>query len=217
MHLDQRTCPGFVDLELAKGPAIAIRYIPVHQNWRGEAHDLRLLDDTQVLADLVGLDTLLWNEDRFRPLAGEPWKGRPDHPQNLLLAPSLTVPGKRRLAIIDFSEAFGGDVLAVRDGSQTLPPEAPTVLGTFPAFQRLIRRDQVQAFCTRLQDLLDVSWSTAVNRIPLEWVRGTDHFAITTWLQRRRTVVVRLLEQWLEPIYFGQQRLDLDTETAADG
>lgn len=151
------------------GPAFVTRF----ENgtpWGGTAVELVALENTEVLAGIVVLDTWLLNCDRYRPEGDKTRRNT----RNVFLSSRDAAKGKFRVVAMDHTHCFTcGRAITKAIGHIDRVQDA-RLYGHFPEFRPHATHEAVRRFAKRLSDLDKRTVDGFLAEIPKPWDVSTD-------------------------------------------
>ncbi|HWL89211.1 MAG TPA: hypothetical protein VNO21_25585 [Polyangiaceae bacterium] len=175
------------------GPAFITRQ-EIGTTWGGTASELMSVQNLDVLAGLVVLDTWLLNCDRYRPEGDKTRRNT----RNVFLSGREAAKGKFRVVAMDHTHCFTcgrtitkaiGNIDRVRD---------TRLYGHFAEFRPHLTHEFVRGFARKLSDLNKATVDGFVASIPRPWdVSAEVRAAVTEFLADRAAFLSQNIRQML--------------------
>jgi hypothetical protein len=188
------------------GPAF-VSQLQSGTTWGGTSEELAAVENPEVLAGLIVLDTWLLNCDRYRPEGNDVRRNT----RNVFLADS-SAKGKVRVIAMDHTHCFACGRTLTRAIKNIDRVQDDRLYGHFPEFREYVTHEAVRGFAARLRSLTKTEAERLLAGTPPAWRPAAEIVdALRDFLTERAAFVGQKVRQMLV-----DQRY-LDPELALEG
>jgi hypothetical protein len=161
--------------------------------WAKDKRLLSRIENQKDISNLVIVDTLLRNPDRYGP------NGSPINLSNVFFSSEADAPNVV-LKAFDFSHCITNGRDLSKSVSHIGNVKDEKIYGLFPEFQSMLNRETVVDLCKRISELEKTDFERIVNSIPSDWkVKDDVKTEISNFLYNRSDFLVNSIEATLFP------------------